>query len=164
MWLGLRETIMRRQGLFRAGLELDGDFGSSVQLLRGGAVQFLLSSVRRCWKRALELKGDNATYPDEYLSRGSCVRAAFSTLAGSWATQIAQNLSWTGVGMLCLSSNHMRESLDQCLPGHAGQPGLQAQRPTTKVQALLCPPVRPGAPQSWPRWPMYHCPEASCSH
>ena len=65
--------------------------------------------------------------------------------------------------MLCRGSNHIRALLDLCLPGHTSQPGVQVQTPTTQVQALLGSPVRPRAPQSWPGWPMYHCPEASSS-
>ena len=126
-----------------------------------GVVHYLLSSVK-AWEMVAP-KGDNATYLCDHLSDGFCVRAALSNAADSWATQPARHFSWAGVDMLCPSS-HMRASLDPCLPVHAGQPGLQAQTPTTQVQALLGPPVRPRAPQSWPGWPTCHCPEVSCSH
>ena len=120
---------MGRKGLFRAGPDLDGGFGSSTQISHE-LVQVLLSHEKALFERALEPKGYDVTYLGKRSSGGSCVRAAFSTLAGSWAMQTAQNLSWTGVGLLCPCSNHIRACLDLCLPGHTVPHGGQARAPT----------------------------------
>ena len=83
MWLDLGATIMGSKNLFRAGLDLDGGSGSSLKLSRGGLVQFLLNRGKALLERALEPKGDDATYLGNHLSGRSSVRAAFSKIAGS---------------------------------------------------------------------------------